>query len=197
MNTVITQNNEQMLTQSRGLNVNIPVLGFAAYSGTGKTSLLVRLLPLMKLQGLRVAMIKHAHHDFDIDTPGKDSYELRKAGAGQVLIASDKRCALMCEYDEPAEPTLTSLINRLDLADTDLVLVEGFRHLAFPKIELHRPSTGKALIFPQDENIIAVACDESLDTGKLPLLNLNHPEEIAGFINRWLAGYVSSGQVWE
>jgi molybdopterin-guanine dinucleotide biosynthesis protein MobB len=163
-----------------------PALGFAAYSGTGKTTLLVKLLPLMKLQGLRVAMIKHAHHDFDIDTPGKDSYELRKAGANQVLIASDKRCALMTEFEETREPELGDLICRLDLENIDLVMVEGFRHLPFPKIELHRPSTAKQLIFPGDKSVIAVASDENIDTGNLPLLNLNQPEEVAGFINRWL-----------
>lgn len=172
--------NEEMLSFSK------PVLGFAAYSGTGKTSLLVKLLPLMKLQGLRVAMIKHAHHDFDIDKPGKDSFELRKAGADQMLIASDKRYALMTEYEEQAEPDLADLVKRLDLDAIDLVLVEGFRQLPFAKIELHRPSLGKKLIFPDDESVVAVASDEDFDTGDLPLLNLNATEEVAGFINRWL-----------
>ena len=163
-----------------------PVLGFAAYSGTGKTTLLVKLLPLMKQQGLRVAMIKHTHHDFDIDKPGKDSFELRKAGANQVLVASDKRSALMTEYEEQAEPDLGELIENLDLDKLDLVLVEGFRHLPFTKIELHRPSIGKKLIFPEDKSIVAIASDENLETGHLPLLNLNVPEEIADFIMRWL-----------
>jgi len=152
-----------------------PVLGFSAYSGTGKTSLLVKLLPLMKLQGLRVAMIKHAHHDFDIDKPGKDSYELRKAGAGQVLVSSAKRSALITEYEIQVEPNLI-----------DLILVEGFRHLSFPKIELHRPILGKPLIFPEDDAVIAIATDETIDAEDLPLLNLNVVEEIAGFVNRWL-----------
>lgn len=163
-----------------------PVLGITAYSGTGKTTLLVKLLPLMKLQGLRVAMIKQTHHDFDIDTPGKDSFELRKAGADQVLIASDKRCAVMTEFEQAKEPELGELIRMLDLENIDLVMVEGYRHLPFPKIELHRQSTARPLIFPQDRSVIAVATDESLDTGELPLLNLNQPEEVAGFINRWL-----------
>lgn len=164
----------------------LPVIGFAAYSGTGKTTLLVKLLPLMKLQGLRVAMIKHTHHDFDVDKPGKDSYELRKAGANQVLLASDKRSALLTEYEEQAEPKIGELIRKLDYENLDLVMVEGFRHLSFPKIELHRPATGKPLLFPEDKSIIAVAADESLATGGLPLLNINAPEEVAGFINRWL-----------
>lgn len=164
----------------------VPVLGFAAYSGTGKTTLLVKLLPLMKLQGLRIAMIKHAHHDFDIDKPGKDSFELRKAGAEQVLVASDKRYALMTEYQDKVEPELGDLIEKLDLENIDLIMVEGFRHLPFAKIELHRPSTGKQLIFPEDKSVVAVASDEDVETGELPLLNINAPEEVAGFINRWL-----------
>lgn len=163
-----------------------PVLGFAAYSGTGKTTLLVKLLPLMKLQGLRVAMVKHTHHDFDIDKPGKDSYELRKAGAEQVLVASDKRMALMTEFELSAEPDLVELVNKLDLENVDLIMVEGFRHLPFAKIELHRPATGKPLIFPEDESIVAIASDEIIETDDLPLLNLNAVEEVAGFINRWL-----------
>ncbi len=166
-----------------------PVLGFAAYSGTGKTTLLVKLLALMKSQGLRVAMIKQTHHDFEIDKPGKDSFELRKAGADQVMLASDKRCVVITEYGEPKEPDLAELINKLDLENIDLVMVEGFKHLPFAKIELHRPSTGKQLIFSEDDSVIAVASDGDLETGKLPLLNLNAPEEVAGFINRWLDTY--------
>ena len=164
----------------------VPVLGFAAYSGTGKTTLLVKLLPLMKLQGLRVAMIKQTHHNFEIDKPGKDSYELRKAGASQVLIASEKRLALVTEYEQPVKAGLADLVNKLDLENIDLVLVEGFKNKPFPKIELHRAATGNKLLFPEDDNVIAVASDVSLDTGDLPLLNLNVTEEVAGFINRWL-----------
>lgn len=166
-----------------------PVLGFAAYSGTGKTTLLVKLLPLMKLQGLRVAMIKQTHHDFEIDKPGKDSYELRKAGADQVLLASGKRSALITEYEEgAAKPGLPELVCELDLDSIDLVLVEGFKYLSFAKIELHRNASPdrKELIFPHDKSVIAVAADSHIDTGNLPLLNINEPEEVAGFINRWL-----------
>jgi molybdopterin-guanine dinucleotide biosynthesis protein B len=171
--------NEQMLFKK-------PVLGFAAYSGTGKTTLLIKLLPLMKLQGLRVAMIKQTHHDFEIDKPGKDSFELRKAGANQVMLASNRRCAVVTEYEEQKEPDLVELVNKLDLENIDLVMVEGFRHLPFAKIELHRPSASRKLIFPEDSSVIAVASDEHIDTGDLPLLNLNAPEEVAGFIYTWL-----------
>jgi len=164
----------------------VPVLGFAAYSGTGKTTLLVKLLPMMKLQGLHVAMIKQTHHDFEIDKPGKDSFVLRKAGADQVLLASGRRCALITEYEEEKEPDLIELINQLDLENIDLVLVEGFKHLPFAKIELHRPETGNRLIFPEDNSVIAVASDSALETGVLPLLDINAPEEVAGFINCWM-----------
>jgi molybdopterin-guanine dinucleotide biosynthesis adapter protein len=170
--------------KQNSLQFKKPVLGFAAYSGTGKTTLLKNLLPLMKLQGLRVAMIKQSHHDIELDSPGKDSYELRKAGADQVLLACDQRYVLMAEHNETGD--LETLVKKLDLDNIDIVLVEGFRHLPFPKIELHRPSMRKPLIFIEDESVVAVACDEPLDTAELPLLNINIVEEVAGFINRWL-----------
>lgn len=178
--------NKNATTAFKPLRFNKPVLGFAAFSGTGKTTLLVKLLPLLRLQGLRIGMIKQTHHDFEIDIPGKDSYELRKAGASQMLLASDKRSALITEYEQPVQTSLSALVRQLDLENLDLVLVEGFRHLPFAKIELHRPLTGKDLIFPQDRSVIAVASDEKIETGELPLLNINSAEEIAGFINRWL-----------
>ncbi len=165
------------------LETKIPVLGFAAYSGTGKTTLLKQLLPLLRQRGLRIGMIKHAHHDFDIDIPGKDSYELRKAGANEMLIASGKRWALMVETEQDGDPVLQEMLNRLDQANLDMVLVEGFKHEEFPKIELHRPSVGKPLIFPQDRNIIAVATDGKLSQATdLPILDLNDIQAIAGFV---------------
>lgn len=165
----------------------VPVLGFAAYSGTGKTTLLVQLIPLLKQNGIRIALIKHAHHDFDIDVPGKDSYQLRKAGAGQVLVASSTRRALIKETPFAGEPELDELIAELDLAQVDLVLVEGFRHVPFPKIELHRPALNHGLLYPQDSHIIAVASDEPVDTAELPQLDINQPEAIVQFIEHWLA----------
>ncbi|MET0101469.1 MAG: molybdopterin-guanine dinucleotide biosynthesis protein MobB [Sedimenticola sp.] len=165
------------------LRAEIPVLGFAAYSGTGKTTLLKQLLPLLRGRGLRVGMIKHAHHDFEIDTPGKDSYELRKAGASEMLIASGKRWALMVDTDGEGDPVLQEMLDRLDQSKLDLVLVEGFKHEAFPKIELHRPALGKPLIFPEDPDVIAVASDGELAcTTELPRLDINDIASIADFV---------------
>jgi molybdopterin-guanine dinucleotide biosynthesis protein B len=166
---------------------SIPLLGFAAFSGTGKTTLLVQLIPLLAQRGVRVAMIKHAHHDFDIDIPGKDSYELRRAGARQVLVASDRRSALMTEYASAGEPVLQDLVTALDQAAIDLVLVEGFRHLQFPKIELHRPQLGHPLLCIADRSILAVASDTPLQDLPVPRLDLNDPAAIATFIVDWMA----------
>ena len=165
------------------LDCKIPVLGFAAYSGTGKTTLLKQLLPLLRGRGLRIGMIKHAHHDFDIDTPGKDSYELRKAGANEMLIASGKRWALMVETEKEGDPVLQEMLDRLDQNNLDLVLVEGFKHEAFPKIELHRPSVEKPLIFPKDPNVIAIATDADLSRKtELPLLDINDIQTVVDFV---------------
>jgi len=163
-----------------------PVLGFAAFSGTGKTTLLEKLIPQLTGQGIRIAMIKHAHHEFDIDKPGKDSYRLRKAGAQQMLIASSRRTALMTENDTPQEPRLDELITRLDLDNIDLVLVEGFKHVSFPRIEIHREALGKTLLHPEDPGIIAVASDHLADCGDLPALDLNDSSAITKFIIAWL-----------
>jgi molybdopterin-guanine dinucleotide biosynthesis protein MobB len=166
--------------------LNPPVLGIAAWSGTGKTALLVKLLPLLRAQGLRVGMLKHAHHAFDIDHPGKDSYELRKAGAEQMLIASNQRWALMVESPQSGDVSLTAMLDQLNRNALDLILVEGFRHDPFPKIELHRAALGKPLLFPEDASIIAIACDTPLETD-LPLLDLNAHGTIAAFILSYCA----------
>jgi molybdopterin-guanine dinucleotide biosynthesis protein B len=169
------------------INSNKPVLGFAAWSGTGKTTLLSKMIPLLRESGIRIAMIKHAHHKFDVDKPGKDSFELRKAGASQMLICSSKRVALMTDFDDEQEPLLQDQINRIDDAACDLILVEGFKHESFPKIELHRPAIGKPLMYQDDKDIIALASDanQTLEP-TLPLLDLNDPDAIAGFILKWL-----------
>lgn len=162
-----------------------PVLGFAAFSGTGKTTLLKQLIPLLADRGIRVGVIKHAHHNFDIDKPGKDSYELRKAGARQMLVASSRRWALMTETDLDDDPSLESLIGRLDPDSIDLVLVEGFKHVPFSRIELHRPSLGHPLLYPDDSNIIAVAADSPIDSGTLPLLDINDAATVTEFVLTW------------
>ena len=163
-----------------------PVLGFAAFSGTGKTTLLEKLIPQLTQQGIRIGMIKHAHHEFDIDKPGKDSYRLRKAGAQQMLIASSRRQALMTENETSQEPRLDELVTHLDLENIDLVLVEGFKHVSFPRIELHRKELGKTLLYPEDPGIIAVASDHQADYGGLPALDINDSAAIAAFIITWL-----------
>ena len=163
----------------------LPLVGFCAFSGTGKTTLLTRLLPLLKLKGLRVGVVKHAHHMFDIDYPGKDSYELRLAGASQMLVASRNRMAWVKEsQEERREPVLEEALHSLESTLLDLVLVEGFKQAAIPKIELHRASLGKPLIYPTMSNIIAIATDEPLKDKdiNLPVLNLNQPGEITDFI---------------
>jgi molybdopterin-guanine dinucleotide biosynthesis protein B len=161
----------------------VPLIGFAGFSGAGKTTLLTAVLPLLAQRGVRVGMVKHAHHNFDIDHPGKDSYELRKAGARQVLVASSRRWALMTENETEQEPRLSELIARLDHTRLDLILVEGFKHEPIPKIEVHRSTLPHPLLCNTDPNIIAVACDRGF-TGRLPIprLDLDAPETIAEFI---------------
>lgn len=166
------------------IHSKIPLLGFAAFSGTGKTSLLTQLLPKLNELGLKVAVIKHAHHKFDIDIPGKDSYKLRKAGAEQMLISSSRLTALMqTRHDQ--EPQLSELLPRLDQQLLDLILVEGFKQEAIPKIELHRPSLGKPLLYENDDNIIAIASDQTLSLNKqLQQLDLNDINAIIAFIHQ-------------
>ncbi len=162
---------------------NFPLLGFAAYSGTGKTTLLTQLIPLLLQQGVKAGVIKHSHHDFDIDHPGKDSYQLRAAGASPVMIASPYRRALITEFRPQGEIGLQEHLAAFPTEGLDLILVEGFRHEAFAKIELHRASLQKPLLYPHDSNIIAIASDTFLETPThLTRLDLNHPQQIADFI---------------
>ncbi|MDW1497229.1 bifunctional molybdopterin-guanine dinucleotide biosynthesis adaptor protein MobB/molybdopterin molybdotransferase MoeA [Vibrio sp. YT-19(2023)] len=165
--------------------LNIPILGFAAYSGTGKTTLLEALLPKLTEAGLRIGMLKHAHHNFDVDKPGKDSYRLRKAGASQMLIASRNRFALMTETPE-AEAEFEYLLTRFDEDMLDVVLVEGCKNIAFPKIELHREEVGKPWLYPNDENIIAIASDGGELDSELPQMNINDLEAIAQFVIQYV-----------
>ena len=164
-------------------DIDCPLLGFVAYSGTGKTTLLKKVIPLLKAKGVRIGMIKHAHHDFDIDKPGKDSYELRKAGAEQMLIASSQRWAMMVETPDQDEAQLDTLLKKLDSNNLDLILVEGFKHVGYPKIECFRPSQGHDLMCSSDDSIIAVATDvATIEEISIPQLDLNNPEAIATFI---------------
>ncbi|WP_434632890.1 bifunctional molybdopterin-guanine dinucleotide biosynthesis adaptor protein MobB/molybdopterin molybdotransferase MoeA [Vibrio sp. SCSIO 43086] len=165
--------------------LNIPILGFAAYSGTGKTTLLEALLPKLTEAGLRIGMLKHAHHNFDVDKPGKDSYRLRKAGASQMLIASRNRFALMTETPE-AEAEFEYLLTRFDEDNLDVVLVEGCKNIAFPKIELHREEVGKPWLYPHDENIIAIASDSAELDSELPQMNINDLDAIAQFVLQYV-----------
>jgi molybdopterin-guanine dinucleotide biosynthesis protein B len=171
-----------------------PLLGFCAYgSGIGKTTLLTNLIPELVATGLRVSVIKHAHHTFDIDQPGKDSYRLRKAGAVQMLLGSKKRWALMTELpSNPEEPTLDELLPHLDGDMADLIVVEGFKRAAIPKIEVYRPSLGKPLLAESDPHIIAIASDGVALTTALPVLDLNNAKTIATFVLQWLKKQESS-----
>ncbi|MEF1291430.1 bifunctional molybdopterin-guanine dinucleotide biosynthesis adaptor protein MobB/molybdopterin molybdotransferase MoeA, partial [Vibrio sp. M260118] len=159
----------------------IPILGFAAYSGTGKTTLLEALMPKLTESGLRVGMLKHAHHNFDVDKEGKDSYRLRKAGASQMLISSRNRFALMTETPK-AETEFTYLLSRFDCDKLDIVLVEGCKNIAFPKIELHREEVGKPWLYNNDDNIIAIAADRPVSDTELPQMDINDLDAIAEFV---------------
>lgn len=155
------------------------VFGIAGRSGSGKTTLLEKLIPALKGKGLKVSIIKHAHHAFDIDRPGKDSYRHREAGAEEVLLACNSRWALMHEVRDDKEPDLEELLSRL--APCDLVLVEGFKQEPVPKLEVHRPALGQPPLYPERSDILAVATDTALNT-HLTQLPLNDPEAIATYI---------------
>lgn len=163
---------------------SVPVLGFAGWSGSGKTTLIEQLLPCLVQRKLKIALIKHAHHDFDIDHEGKDSWRHRKAGASQVLVSSQRRWALMHELDGADEPSLNEHLARL--GPCDLVIVEGYKQEPIPKIEIHRPALGNPLLASSDPHIIAVASDEKLDC-PVPRFDLNKPLMIADFIVEILA----------
>jgi len=159
----------------------LKIFGFAAYSGSGKTTMIENLVPLFVAHGLKVSLIKHAHHAFDVDQPGKDSYRHRQAGATEVLVSSSARWVLMHELRTEAEPELPQLLERL--SPCDLVLVEGFKQQPIPKIEIHRRAAATPLLHPDDPRIVAIATDVDLET-LLPRFGLDDYEGIAGFILR-------------
>lgn len=155
------------------------VFGFAGFSGSGKTTLIEKLIPLLVAQGLKVSLIKHAHHDFEVDQPGKDSWRHRKAGCSEVLVTSAQRWALMHELRGEPEPGLEAHLRHL--SPCDLLLVEGFKKEPIPKLEIHRPALGKPLLYPEDGHIVAIASDTPL-AASLPQFDLDQPAQIAGFI---------------
>ena len=160
---------------------SMKIFGFAGWSGSGKTTLIEKLIPLLVKRGLRVSLIKHAHHTFDVDVPGKDSYRHRHAGAAEVLVTSSRRWVLMNELRGAPEPSFEEQVKHL--SPCDLLFVEGFKHAPIPKLEVWRERPGEPLLHPNDPHIVAVASDAKLET-KLPLLDLNDPRAIAEFIVR-------------
>ena len=170
-------------------NAHLPILGFAAASGTGKTTLLTQLIPILKQRGLRIGLIKHSHHSFEIDKPGKDSFRLREAGASPVMLVSRIRCAIITEIDPAQEPRLDEQLKLLDQTGLDLILVEGFKAEKFPKIELHRSALKQPLLYPNDPDIVAIASDSPLETpAYLVKLDINQPVMIAEFILNRIMG---------
>lgn len=155
------------------------IFGLAGWSGSGKTTLLAALIPELTARGMTVSTIKHAHHEFDIDQPGKDSWVHRQAGAREVLVASSRRFALMHEHRDALEPALSELVARM--TPVDLLLVEGFKREPHPKLEVHRPSVGKPFLYPDDPHIVAIASDTAVEA-PLPVLPLADVVAIADFI---------------
>jgi molybdopterin-guanine dinucleotide biosynthesis protein B len=153
--------------------------GFAGWSGSGKTTLIEQLIPRFVQHGLRVSLIKHAHHTFDVDQPGKDSYRHRHAGASEILVTSSRRWVLMHELRGAPEPSFEAQVQQI--SPCDLLLVEGFKHAPIPKLEVWRAETGEPLLHPNDPHIVAVASDAKVQT-RLPLLDLNDVDGVARFI---------------
>jgi molybdopterin-guanine dinucleotide biosynthesis protein B len=156
------------------------IIGITGWSGSGKTTLIIKLLPELVARGLRVATLKHAHHDFDVDLPGKDSYEHRKAGASEVIVASSRRWAQMHELAGETEASLPFLLRRL--SPCDLVLIEGYKRDHHPKIEIYRPAVGKPLLQPADQSIVAIASDERVPEATVAVIDLNNVKDIADII---------------
>ena len=160
--------------------MSMRVIGLAGWSGAGKTTLITRVIPVLVRRGLKVATVKHAHHAFDIDRPGKDSWQHREAGASEVVVASSRRWAVVHELRDEAEPSLAELLAKL--SPVDLVIIEGFKRHAHPKLEVYRDTVGKPLIYPQDDCVVAIASDAPLPQAQLPVLMLDDIEGIANVL---------------
>lgn len=156
------------------------IFGIAGWSGSGKTTLLTGLIPLLVRQGITVSTVKHAHHAFDVDQPGKDSYQHRAAGATEVMISSAARWALMHEHRGAPEPALADLIR--NMTPVDLLLVEGFKHEGHEKLEVYRPTVGKPPLYREDAKVVAVASDAALPDATVPVLPIDDLDAIARFI---------------
>ncbi len=156
------------------------VIGVAGWSGAGKTTLITRVIPVLMRRGLKVATVKHAHHEFDIDRPGKDSWLHREAGASEVAVVSSRRWALIHELNGEPEPPLADILAKL--SPVDLVIIEGFKRHAHPKLEIYRANVGKPLIYPEDDCIVAIATDAPLPQVQLPVLMLDDVEAIASVL---------------
>jgi molybdopterin-guanine dinucleotide biosynthesis protein B len=165
----------------------VRLIGLAGWSGSGKTTLLVKLLPALIARGRSVSTLKHAHHVFDVDQPGKDSHSHRLAGAREVLISSERRWALMHELRTETEPTLAELVPHL--SPVDLVIVEGFKTQTHAKLEVHREAVGKPLLYPNDPHIVAIASDRRPSNATLPFADLNDIEAIADLVDKLARPY--------
>jgi molybdopterin-guanine dinucleotide biosynthesis adapter protein len=160
--------------------MNMRVIGLAGWSGSGKTTLITKVIPVLVGRGLKIATVKHAHHDFDVDQPGKDSWLHRAAGASEVMVASSRRWALVHELRDDPEPPLADILAKL--SPVDLIIIEGFKRHAHPKLEVYRSAVGKPLLHPDDDCIVAIASDGPLPQAPLPVLHLDDIEGIANVL---------------
>ena len=165
------------------------IIGLAGWSGSGKTTLITKLIPRLTERGLRISTLKHAHHGFDLDQPGKDSFMHRVAGATEVIVSSARRFAVLHELRDEPEWDLPALVAKM--SPVDLILVEGFMRDAFPKVEIHRAANGKPLIHPDDPHIVAIAADTALPQAKVPVIDLN---DVGGIADLVLARAVPLGE---
>ena len=160
--------------------MSMRIIGLAGWSGSGKTTLITKVIPVLAGRGLKIATVKHAHHEFDIDQPGKDSWLHRASGASEVLVTSSRRWALIHELRDEPEPPLEDILAKL--APADLIIVEGFKRRAHPKLEVYRAAVGKPLLYPDDDCIVAIASDGALPQAPLPVLQLDDIEGIANVL---------------